>query len=421
MRLVCVVQYPGCSRLIVTDSFSQQDAPNDIEQGAGERSGADAGPEMNGDSEAGQSAGENTPLSEVNKPTDLADLRRRIRRQLRLRGSEHGVVPGQGEPPPTTKSESTPESSQQSTSSSLLSESTQLPKSASPGESGRLRQSRIPHILATQQGGELPALLYRRDLPRTNGPPRRRYEPRGPIVQLEDAAPGCETEGPLGGTVYVIEERMADRGSQWVGLCDSYRMILENEQSEQRRRLAGVGWPDCAGPSDVVFFDLETTGLSSTPLFLIGTMFYDGSSFVVRQYLARTYAEEQAAIALFLTEADDKKVLVSFNGKTYDVPYLRTRAAATGVPYRFSPVHIDLLHIGRRAWKGEHPDFKLQTLERRVCGRRRSGDIPGSEIPAVYHSFVRTGNAVLIAEVLKHNLLDLVTLADLLTRLPGPR
>ena len=63
-------------------------------------------------------------------------------------------------------------------------------------------------------------------------------------------------------------------------------------------------------------------------------------------------------------------------------------------------------------------DDKLQTLEHRVCGRRRSGDIPGAEIPAAYHAFVRTGNAAEMSLIIKHNRLDLLTLAELLTKLP---
>jgi uncharacterized protein YprB with RNaseH-like and TPR domain len=77
-----------------------------------------------------------------------------------------------------------------------------------------------------------------------------------------------------------------------------------------------------------------------------------------------------------------------------------------------------MLHVSRRAWKGEFPNYRLQTLEQRVCGRRRTGDIPGAEIPAAYHAFVRTGNAAEMSLIIKHNRLDLLTLAELLTKLP---
>ncbi|MFW6171353.1 MAG: ribonuclease H-like domain-containing protein, partial [Planctomycetota bacterium] len=80
---------------------------------------------------------------------------------------------------------------------------------------------------------------------------------------------------------------------------------------------------------------------------------------------------------------------------------------------RPEPIHCDLLHHARRRWKDKLPDCKLQTLERYVCRRRRTADIPGREIPSAYHDFVRSGDAWLIRAVLHHNALDLVTLLQL--------
>jgi len=149
-------------------------------------------------------------------------------------------------------------------------------------------------------------------------------------------------------------------------------------------------------------------------------MSWEGGGLVVRQYFARNYAEEAAVISTFLDRAAARKLLVSFNGKSFDLPYVRVRAVANAIPFQLGLDHLDLLHVSRRIWRGVLPDCRLQTLERHVCGRTRCGDIPGSEIPQVYHDFVRTNDARLMVEVLKHNMLDLVTLGDLLIRLPPP-
>ena len=74
--------------------------------------------------------------------------------------------------------------------------------------------------------------------------------------------------------------------------------------------------------------------------------------------------------------------------------------------------HIDLLHEGRRRYKDRLVNCKLQTLERAICGRGRTEDIPGAEIPDAYHNFVRTNNAVDMRDILHHNALDLVTMVE---------
>ena len=77
-----------------------------------------------------------------------------------------------------------------------------------------------------------------------------------------------------------------------------------------------------------------------------------------------------------------------------------------------------MLHVCRRIWKKRLPNCKLQTLETFICKRRRHGDIPGSEIPDAYHEYVRSSDAWQMVDVLKHNLLDLLTMADLMNRFP---
>jgi hypothetical protein len=80
-------------------------------------------------------------------------------------------------------------------------------------------------------------------------------------------------------------------------------------------------------------------------------------------------------------------------------------------------LHVDLLHHSRRRWRRQLPDCRLQTLERHICGRGRTGDIAGAQIPAAYQEFVRTGFDRDMDAILLHNAIDLVTLLDLAMRL----
>jgi uncharacterized protein YprB with RNaseH-like and TPR domain len=173
----------------------------------------------------------------------------------------------------------------------------------------------------------------------------------------------------------------------------------------------------CA-PDKLLFMDIETCGLGNAPVFLIGVMLWAQNGFEVRQYLARNYAEEAAVIGMFADMCSQRPFLITFNGKSFDYPFIRNRAIANGMNLDFEPLHFDMLHECRRIWRGHFADCKLQTLELHICQRTRSGDIPGALIPEAYHGFVRTGDARQIREICKHNLLDLITLADIMSRFP---
>jgi hypothetical protein len=173
-------------------------------------------------------------------------------------------------------------------------------------------------------------------------------------------------------------------------------------------------------PEGALFVDTETTGLAGSMVFLLGAMRITGDRIVLRQVFARDYREEPALLSAWTEMLGRAEMLVSFNGKAFDVPVLRDRLGFHGIPSPPEPPHLDLLHVARRRWRDVLPDCRLQTLEWRVCGRRRAGDIPGEEIPDVYHRFVRTGDSADVVTVFHHNALDLITLADIVLALAAP-
>jgi len=274
----------------------------------------------------------------------------------------------------------------------------------------------------TQKSSRQPLepILYRRDTPYSREKTRRRKTPWREPMLLEEAVQGIEADAPHGGKAYLIETEPAGREEDWASLGEVFLKLLLDEASNLRRRLRLSCGTGSLRPEDIIFIDLETTGLSSTPAFLIGTMEWEQGDLIVRQYLARNYAEEPAILSLSIDRAARKKLIVSFNGKSFDLPYLRTRAAAQRIPFSLDLKHFDLLHECRRAWKNVLPNCRLQTLESAICRRSRYGDIPSHEIPEAYHAFVHSGDASEIVEILRHNMLDLITLADLMTRLPAP-
>jgi uncharacterized protein YprB with RNaseH-like and TPR domain len=253
-------------------------------------------------------------------------------------------------------------------------------------------------------------------------PPAPAVTTAGPTApaHLEENTAGTELPTALGTAAYVIQTAVSGRGSGAAGVVESLATAMADEGRALGAHLGRLIGGHRATLEDLLFLDLETTGLQSTPLFLIGAMTWEDGDLVVRQFFARHYGEEAAVISAFLQRATSRRVLVSFNGKSYDWPYVRMRAAATGVRFELDPAHLDLLHESRRIWRGAVPDCRLQTLEQYVLGHQpREDDIPGRDIPDAYHRFVRTGDATEMLSVLEHNLLDLVSLAELLVRALG--
>ncbi len=162
-----------------------------------------------------------------------------------------------------------------------------------------------------------------------------------------------------------------------------------------------------------LFVDLETCGLTSSPIFLVGLMYFKDGDFVFEQLFARDYTEEKPLLVYLDDLMKRFKLLVTFNGKSFDYPYLMERGFLYNIRFNQDISHFDLLHESRRRWKEYLPDCKLQTLERRILKRHRIDDIPGKEIPDAYHEFVRTGTLIKIKSILKHNLFDLLSMSEL--------
>jgi hypothetical protein len=239
-----------------------------------------------------------------------------------------------------------------------------------------------------------------------------------PAVVLEDVVMGAPTPSPTGPGYFHIEAPAESLEAEASLIHRRFVSLTGYPDGQAVERLAKATNAERIAPEEVLFVDLETTGLAMTPVFLIGTMeCSELGGFVFKQYLARNYSEESSILAAFAERLARARLVVTFNGKSFDVPFLANRAVATGVRMPSPECHLDLLHEARRVYRKQLPNCKLQTLEQMICGRCRDDDIPGSEIPAAYHEFVRTGNACKIGVILMHNLYDILTMADLMHRM----
>lgn len=245
-----------------------------------------------------------------------------------------------------------------------------------------------------------------------------RYEPAKPMP-IAQACPGTEALLPAvggRGTYWRIHRSLAEAAADSLETAERFAAILRGARQRFDELEASEALCHAAngGPEDLLFMDTETCGLSSAAIFLIGMMYFHGGQLIFEQLFARDYAEEAAILHAFADRYDRSGVLVTFNGKSFDMNLIRERSAYHGIPLpdRTRP-HLDLLHESRKRWRKQLPNCRLQTLEQYFFGRHRQGDIPGSAIPDAYHRFVATGDARQMRDVVHHNMLDMLTMAEL--------
>ncbi|HEY6865669.1 MAG TPA: ribonuclease H-like domain-containing protein, partial [Candidatus Eisenbacteria bacterium] len=131
--------------------------------------------------------------------------------------------------------------------------------------------------------------------------------PRDERVGVEAFLPGGEWRGPMG-AVFVHEclrSQVERPRAHWGRLVDA---PSHEREIEALARL---------GLEHALFLDLETCGLISSTVFLAGTMQWNGSDFVLRQYFARHYGEEAALLAALGEGMRGAEYLITFNGKSY--------------------------------------------------------------------------------------------------------
>ncbi|MEX2238432.1 MAG: ribonuclease H-like domain-containing protein [Dehalococcoidia bacterium] len=188
-----------------------------------------------------------------------------------------------------------------------------------------------------------------------------------------------------------------------------------------RSALAELGC--AADPSELLFVDLETTGLNGgtgTLAFLVGAGRFDGRRFVLRQYFLAKPHFEPALLAGFAAFSEGTTAVVSYNGSSFDLPLLQSRYTMSRLDYWLAELgHVDLLHHARRFYSRSLDSCRLKELEASVLGVVRGHDIPGWAVPEVYFRFIREGVVGMMPAVVRHNALDVLSLATLLRRLAG--
>jgi uncharacterized protein YprB with RNaseH-like and TPR domain len=164
-----------------------------------------------------------------------------------------------------------------------------------------------------------------------------------------------------------------------------------------------------------LYLDCESTGLAGagTLAFLVGLAWFDAGRLVLEQLLLRTPADEKAMLELLRERVCRASVLVTYNGKAFDVPLLAGRCVMAGCPPLPVRPQLDLLHVARRLHRDRIGACRLLDLENGVLGFDRGPDIAGAEVAARYAHFLRTGEDEALREVVDHNAHDVLTMTAL--------
>ena len=171
------------------------------------------------------------------------------------------------------------------------------------------------------------------------------------------------------------------------------------------------------GEEEHVYLDLETLGLFSRPVILFGIARLRNGHVEVEQHLVADLCGERDALEAALGAVAGGRLLVSFNGRSFDVPYLAERAVYYGIPFSPPAHHLDLLPLSRRCWRERLPDCRLGTIEAGVLGYDRGDDMPSAMVPEFYAAFQRTGNPGPLLPILAHNREDLVSMVRIVAQL----
>lgn len=168
---------------------------------------------------------------------------------------------------------------------------------------------------------------------------------------------------------------------------------------------------------DFIFLDIETLGLFNRPIILLGVAQISGNNIIINQYVLRNIEDEPAALNGFLSHINKNSVFFTFNGRTFDVPYIKERLAFYRLKGDLDKPNYDILYFSRRAWGGKLPDCKLTTIERYLLGIERKDDVPSALVPEFYETYMRTKNIGPLIPIIEHNRQDLVTLAKIFSNL----
>lgn len=171
------------------------------------------------------------------------------------------------------------------------------------------------------------------------------------------------------------------------------------------------------GIENLLFLDIESMGIFSRPIILLGLGRVKGEEILIEQFLVREIEDEPALLSSFLSKINPESVLVTFNGAPFDIPYIKERLYFYGLKDDFDLPNIDLLCYSRRFFREGLGNCRLKSIERYLFGIERKADIPSAFVPYFYEVHLKTKNIGPLIPIILHNREDIRSLFSILSYL----
>jgi hypothetical protein len=256
---------------------------------------------------------------------------------------------------------------------------------------------------------QLKALGVEMGKDKTFAPPRSEKHP------IESVVPGHYRE-VIFGEVFCHEETYD------INHLHGKKPLYPSEPITTLCRWAKAERHSRADLADFIFLDTETSGLAGgtgTYAFEVGLGRFTADGFRLAQFFMRHPGEEPALLAGLAEFVDGMKAVVTYNGKSFDIPLLNTRYTMMGMTSPFIETdHFDLLPLARRLWRIRLESRTLSNVENQILGVERGDEeVPGYLIPEMYFEFLKSQDARPLAGIFYHNAIDILSLAGLFSHM----
>ena len=169
-------------------------------------------------------------------------------------------------------------------------------------------------------------------------------------------------------------------------------------------------------PENHFVFDIETTGLNSKycKVILVGILYIKNKKTIIKQFFASSQDKEKELLTEFINHIKDFKHHITFNGLTFDIPFLNSRFKKHDIDYELDKSYdIDILRLVKPYKENlSLSDCKLKTIEK-YLGIERDDTISGKESVELYKEFEITQDIELKEKILLHNYEDIYYLGHM--------